>query len=335
MFRSDHFPDVQGASDAERADLEHIWNQLGEPPPVTTPAETEDAWDRLSKRLHLDSRASARRPPDRLPARRSRLRLWTSVGTVALGALAFALWAAPSLTAPVTVSAAPGETRAVTLPDGSTASLAAGSQVTYRKRFGSLVGLAEVRRVALVGEGLFDVEHGEAPFVVETFNARVEVLGTRFAVRAHSDEEQTRVVVQEGSVRVESAGESVRLAAGEATVVSGASAPPSAPASADASRAAAWAGGGLAFDALPLADAFREIERRYGVTVRVRGAAAARADSPGADVTAFYARAPDVRTVLGDLCAANGLRFEATSQGFEVFADHSPAPRPGPTATMP
>ena len=38
--------------------------------------------------------------------------------------------------------------------------------------------------VRLTGEAYFDVVEEDAPFVVETFNAEVRVLGTRFNVRA-------------------------------------------------------------------------------------------------------------------------------------------------------
>ena len=110
---------------------------------------------------------------------------------------------------------------------------------------------------------------------------------------------------------------------------------PTAPAAAEDLRALAWTDGGLSFDDLPLAAAFAEIERRYGVTVDTDGNV-----PTSADVTAFYAETPDVRTVLGDLCAAHGLRFEATSRGFAVSTDgerpRAPASRPSrPSSATP
>lgn len=319
-------PELRDASDEERADLEQVWARLGDAPAETTHAETDAAWDRLASRLRLDAEPAPtepshrRRAADRAarPRRRRLPTRWIATGVTALAFIAMVALTAPTLVAPVSVQAAPGTTEAVTLPDGSTVTLAPGSRVTYAKRFGALLGAPETRQVALVGEGFFDVESGDAPFVVTTFNAEVQVLGTRFGVRAHWREDATRVTVEEGAVQVTAAGESVRLGAEEATVVMGDEAAPTAPEAIDAERALAWIDGGLSFDDLSLADAFAEIERRYGVTVDTDGNVPA-----SADVTAFYARAPDVRTVLGDLCAAHGLRFEATSRGFAVSASGS------------
>lgn len=344
MPRSVLPPDLRDASAEERAELEQVWARLGDAPAETTTAETDAAWDRLASRLRLDAepaplerprRRAADRVADRVaaPPRRRRIPTgWIASGIAALALVVVAVVTLPTLVAPVSVQAAPGSTEVVTLPDGSTVTLAAGSRVTYAKRFGSLLGAPDARQVALVGEGAFSVQSGDAPFVVTTFNAEVEVLGTRFVVRAHWREEATRVTVEEGSVRVTGAGESVQLGANEATVVVGDEEAPAAPAAADVARALAWTDGGLSFDALPLVDAFAEIERRYGVTVDTDGNV-----PTSADVTAFYAEAPDVRTVLGDLCAAHGLRFEATSRGFAVSSDgerpRAPAPRPSRSST--
>ncbi|MEL6616870.1 MAG: FecR domain-containing protein, partial [Bacteroidota bacterium] len=211
----------------------------------------------------------------------------------------------------------------VSLPDGSTATLGTDATLTYRRGFGALVGQPEIREVALVGEAFFDVESGEAQFVVNTFNARVQVLGTRFGVRAFWREEATRVTVEEGRVRVSGGGEAVELTAGQGSTVAvpenaapEAAAVPSAPAEADVEREMVWREGGIAFTTVPLAAAFAEIERRFGVEITV-----GRGVPTDADVTAFYATTPDVKTVLGDLCAAYGLQFRATSRGFEVSAD--------------
>ena len=327
-------PDLHDASPEERAALERVWALLGDADapgaPAVTAAETEAAWQRLQARIDSapTSPARSRASGDRAPARPSRQRRRWLVPTALAAVVAFvgSFLAWQSWAAPVTAEAS-GEALAVALPDGSTATLAPGASLTYRRGFGALVGAPASRRVALVGEGFFDVETAAAPFVVETFNARVEVLGTRFNVRAHWREEATRVAVEEGRVRVRAGGEAVELGAGEGSVVAvppeaSGEAVPTAPEATDVERALAWREGGLALTAVPLAAAFEAVERRYGVEITL-----GRGVPTGADVTAFYASAPDVRTVLGDLCAAHGLRFRATSRGFEVTADPDARPR--------
>lgn len=332
-------PDLRDVPPEEHAQLERVWAMLGDAPPATTPAATEDAWHRLRAQIEPPDAASGAAPApeprvrrDRPAARPSRQRRRWAAPVAALAVLAIvAVVGLRQWAAPITVQAS-GETQVVALPDGSTATLGTDATLTYRRGFGALVGAPEVRQVALVGEAFFDVESGEAPFVVRTFNAEVEVLGTRFGVRAFWREETTRVTVEEGRVRVGGGGESVELAAGEGSTVAvpegaapEAAAVPTAPTQADVERETVWREGGIAFTTVPLAAAFAEIERRFGVEIALGSGV-----PTDADVTAFYATTPDVRTVLGDLCAAYGLQFRATSRGFEVSAD--PDARPSRTA---
>jgi ferric-dicitrate binding protein FerR (iron transport regulator) len=270
-------------------------------------------------------------PPRRRTLARAALGL-VGLGAVALAALGYARWAEP-----VVVRATPATTAAVTLPDGSEVTLASDSRLTYRRGFGRLLGAPAERRVTLRGEAFFDVQTGDAPFVVETFNAEVEVLGTRFNVRARA-EEATDVALEEGRVRVSAGGAAVELASGEATQVPAAGlggsgrplvARPSPPASVALGRALAWQAGGLSLDDLSLRAAFAEIERRYGIEV----------EAPGVDlraaVTAYYAERPELRTVLGDLCAAHGLRYRLTSRGAEILPGARTAPATASADTPP
>ncbi len=61
----------------------------------------------------------------------------------------------------------------VTLPDGSKVTLSYGSSVRYAKGF-------EKRKVVLAGQAHFDVVKAKNPFIVESGNVTVEVLGTQF-----------------------------------------------------------------------------------------------------------------------------------------------------------
>lgn len=92
-----------------------------------------------------------------------------------------------------------GEIKTVSMDDGSQLTLNGGAKVHvtyYRNR----------RMVALTqGEAIFDVaKDAKRPFIVDANNARVTVLGTRFAVNRL--EHMVRVSVEHGSVRVEKNG---------------------------------------------------------------------------------------------------------------------------------
>jgi len=119
------------------------------------------------------------------------------------------------------------------LTDGSVIYLEPNTTITYAKRFGR-----RSRSISLDGDAFFEVAHNtQIPFVVETTNAQVQVLGTSFTVRAGKDS-IFEVLVQTGSVNVESkarkakgvvalAGDRVTLANSELTKISGVVSPES------------------------------------------------------------------------------------------------------------
>ncbi len=87
----------------------------------------------------------------------------------------------------------------VHLPDGSTVLLNEGSELTYNQEDFGKAG----RDVILTGEGFFDVRHNAAkPFVVHTGNVNTTVLGTAFNVTALPNQQQIRVTVTRGKVKV-------------------------------------------------------------------------------------------------------------------------------------
>lgn len=216
---------------------------------------------------------------------------------------------------PVTVSAPHGATATVDFPDGSTATLASGSHLSYPRRFG-----AEGRQVRLTGEGFFAVEHADTPFIVETFNAAVEVKGTRFNVRAWAEEAEAQTVVTLETGRVEvralaAASPTVALAPGEATSVRADTTAPRPAAAIPLDRALAWRTGGLAFVNQPLSVVFEELERRYAVEINPRFA-----NINSYRLTYIDAQPGTLEAVLSDVCHTRNLRYRRTAQGFEIIA---------------
>jgi transmembrane sensor len=92
-----------------------------------------------------------------------------------------------------------GKTSEIILPDGTHVYLNAGSRLIYPEFFAD-----KTREVFLVGEAFFDVEHNEKqPFVVQTTDIRVQVLGTQFNVSAYPSDNIIETVLTEGKVRLE------------------------------------------------------------------------------------------------------------------------------------
>lgn len=86
----------------------------------------------------------------------------------------------------------------VHLPDGSTVLLNEGSELSYSASFGE-----QNREVILTGEGYFDVQHNTTkPFKVLTGKVTTTVLGTAFNVMAYPGQQEIKITVTRGKVKV-------------------------------------------------------------------------------------------------------------------------------------
>ena len=84
------------------------------------------------------------------------------------------------------------------LSDGSVVWLNSETRLRYPLQF-----TGDTRRLCLTGEGFFKVKHSDTkPFIVETTNLEIEVLGTSFNVSAFNNEDQITTTLIEGSVRL-------------------------------------------------------------------------------------------------------------------------------------
>jgi len=99
----------------------------------------------------------------------------------------------------------------IVLPDGSKVWLNAASSITYPAAFA-----AGERRVTLSGEAYFEItslhhNNKKVPFIVESGNQKIEVLGTKFNVNAYDDETGIKTTLIEGKVKVTTENETVIL----------------------------------------------------------------------------------------------------------------------------
>lgn len=89
------------------------------------------------------------------------------------------------------------------LPDGTVVWLNANSKIKYPASFNGL----DKRVVYLMGEGYFDVKHNsKQPFVVNTSNFNIEVLGTSFNVKSYPDEDNQVATLVRGSIKLKTSG---------------------------------------------------------------------------------------------------------------------------------
>lgn len=315
-------PEIRGEADAN--ELQAAWRVLDAAtlPPVP-PAETDRAWDALSRRLApagggktVDVDAMGASPRSRAGTGGWARALVRAAAVVALLVGGTAAWYA----VPVSRTAAPGERLTLRLPDGSAVELNAGSTLRYRRDFSVLPGVAAASRtVRLEGEGFFRVEPGVRPFRVAAGGASVRVLGTRFNVRAREDDAGSaapvRVEVEEGRVEVWEAegSRSLILTTGQAARV--------APGTGGllreevlVERVGLWRSGGLTVVDEPLSVVLRELSLRFGVRILLSDATAG-----AARLSVYYPAVVSVESVLADLATQQDLRYRRTNDGWELF----------------
>ncbi len=302
---------LECAASDEREELKEIWrltSQADERPSIPD-GELDRLWGTLARQTTSASMHD-RSPVQRLGSA-SRIR-WTRF--MLLGCLvAGMVWSMWSLRL-VTTEVGPGRRAEVLLPDGSRVFLNSGTSIRYPRWF--LGG----RSVALEGEAFFDVVHDAAsPFKVSTFNTSIEVLGTRFNVRARASSPNAATVVslQTGRIRMwaladpsereeMTPGDIRSLATGSEVIV--------APASSDVEGALSWLKGALLFRNEGLAEVLEEVGRRYGIELTLQSEALARRQ-----VTFSLFEPKSVEQVVQSLSAANGLRYRETAGGYELY----------------
>ena len=95
-----------------------------------------------------------------------------------------------------------GQKSSLTLPDGSKVWLNSASKLTYTSDYNS-----KDRNIILDGEAFFDVARNEnLPFIVHANGMAVQALGTKFNVKAYSEETEVTAILVEGSVKASAAG---------------------------------------------------------------------------------------------------------------------------------
>lgn len=101
--------------------------------------------------------------------------------------------------ADIVVEAPLGARTKLYLPDGTLVWLNAGSKIVYSQGFG-----VDDRNLSLEGEGYFEVIKNEKlPFIVETRELNVKVLGTKFNFKNYPEDEEVTVNLMEGKVALQ------------------------------------------------------------------------------------------------------------------------------------
>ncbi len=154
----------------------------------------------------------------------------------------------------------------VLLPDGSDVWLNAESTIKFKIPFDQTT-----RGVSLSGEAFFDVKKNpNVPFIVNTGNINIKVIGTRFNCKAFSNENCIEIVLAEGKVSLNLAGAPIRreiaMKPGDRAVIDKTSYR-TCITNEKIEKYIAWHSGKLVFDETPMTEVATQIGRWFGVEV--------------------------------------------------------------------
>lgn len=162
-----------------------------------------------------------------------------------------------------------GDCSEILLPDGTKVILNSASTLSYPANYGM-----KDRKVFLSGEAFLEVEKDSLhPFIVDTKDLQVKVLGTTFNVKAYENSDLVETTLVEGSVNVKSKlrnNQSLTLKPNQKATLNKIDGRLWAEAS-EVSYEKAWIDGSLVFRSASFYEVLHSLERYYGLKIEVRG----------------------------------------------------------------
>lgn len=154
----------------------------------------------------------------------------------------------------------------ISLPDGTKVWLNASSTLKYPVEF-----LGKERKVEISGEAYFEVAKDPSkPFLVETNQEMIEVLGTHFNVNNYGDEDLVKTTLLEGSINLKVDGGNSLLRPGQQAQLSK-TGNLKVTNYVDLEEIIAWKEGNFQFEDETIKSIMRQIARWYDVDVEFRG----------------------------------------------------------------
>jgi ferric-dicitrate binding protein FerR (iron transport regulator) len=158
----------------------------------------------------------------------------------------------------------------ITLPDGSMVWLNSDSRIIYPNSFS-----AKTREVEFAGEAFFDVVSDSLrPMIIRTNkNFRVEVLGTKFNIKSYDNDNSAQATLYSGSLRLVTkigTKEVVSILKPNETFIIAENLARLKENKEDPKKDSAWKEGYLIFEATPLSEVIKVLERWHGTTFIVQ-----------------------------------------------------------------
>lgn len=310
--------------------LQEIWD-AGSLTPDEIQFQVDEDWKRLESRIEratapviIESRAKAHR--DYKPGGSGQtVALWMKIAASILVTAMAGVWIWQMSFVPEEESVVVmrdiimerGQQSNMLLSDGSHITINADSHIRLPQQFES-----DRRDLYLEsGEIFVDIESDPArPFFIHTNGSVIEVLGTAFSVRSYPEDQEVRVVVQEGVVSLASTSNGNRhisLTENQVGRYHISDNQLSSDLIQDPELFFGWIDGYLKFDEAPLARVVRDLERRYNVEILLEQ------ESMGAKRLTAELKGRTIQNVMSVLSAALDLRIEQLNEDKILFKERT------------
>lgn len=207
-----------------------------------------------------------------------------------------------------------GSTTLLTLSDGTTVELNAGSSIRYPLSFHG-----DYRTVTLTGEAYFEVvEDKKHPFIVETEKMKIEVLGTHFNVKSYKDDDKLIATLMEGliSVNFDSQDQSIKpvILQPDEQIVLDKNTNEINVSQVNAELYAAWKDGQCFFDNEKLVDIAKILERQFGTNISIVSV-----DLKNQLFSGFFTKQEGLFHILNSFKKNRNLDYRQNETGIELF----------------
>lgn len=180
---------------ASYKELKQLWD-APQAIPISDTYHVDAAWDQVNTHINEHSMQVVHSKPLRTVFSSSWMKLATGVAAVLLISFGIYFLNISNKITYKTLASGNEINKVVSLSDGSHISMFKSSQVKFPEKFGNAN-----REVYFWGEAFFEIASDPTrPFVIESGDARIKVLGTSFDVKAIPGSNITEVVVNTGKV---------------------------------------------------------------------------------------------------------------------------------------
>lgn len=236
-------------------------------------------------------------------------------GSIAAAILLCVVWGLDYFAAPINKQVAQyeiyvpyGQRQKVVLPDGTKIILNAGSYLKYPEQFGK-----DNRCVYFKGEAYFDVVKNENyPFIIQSEDYKVRVLGTTFNLYNYDDSEELRLTLCTGKVLMNFGEEQLKLDPGEQLVLDKTNMYLERE-HVNTQNYTLWMQNKLYFNRTPIQEVIRRVERAYNCTIKL---------DPNIALNNFISGTHDnksLEAVLKSIRLATGIKYKKENDLYILY----------------